>query len=123
MEITGKLHKIYPIETKEWENKTFKSQHFTLHEPHKDNPKFDRYPCFVVKNEKTIEILSKFKSGNIVSIKYDMTSKEYNNKPSYVENIAWSISGEQDSQSSQSSNQQNNTQSTFNQEDVSDLPF
>lgn len=120
MEITGVIHKIYPIETKEYQGKNYKSQQFTLIAPHKDNPAFDKFPCFVVKSDKTIEALSKCKVGSTVTLKFDMTSKEWNGKPSFIENIVWNISGEQ---SNQPSNQQNNAQSINNQTDNDDIPF
>lgn len=116
METQGTIHKIYKVE----ENNGFKSQIFTLHEPHKDNPKYDKFPCFVVKSEKTIEMLSNYKAGNKVTIKFDMNSREWNGK-AYGENVAWNLAGDPSNKPTNYS-QPSAPQSTSD-DDNGDLPF
>lgn len=114
METSGTIHKIYPIV----ENNGFKSQMFTLHEPHKDNSKYDRYPCFTVKSEKAIEALSNYRKGNKVTIKFDMNSREWNDKV-FGENVAWNLQGDA---SNKTSSQPSAPQVTSDEDD-NNLPF
>lgn len=116
METSGTIHKIYPVV----ENKGFKSQVFTLHEPHKDNPKYDRYPCFVVKSEKTIEMLSNYRKGNKVTIKFDMNSREWNDKV-FPENVAWNLAG--DASNKPNYSQPSAPQTTSDDGGIDSLPF
>lgn len=117
MEITGTIHKIYKVE----EKNGYKSQFFTLIEKHKDNPKYDKFPCFICKTEKTIEALSHYKSGDRVTIKYDMNSKEWNEKPSFLENNVWGLAGHPSNQKPTNYNQPSAPQATSDDSDL--LPF
>lgn len=116
MEITAKIHKIYPVESKPYQDKVFKSQVFTLVSPHKDNPKYDKYPAFVVKKDNPLEALSFYKEGDTVTVSFEMTSREWNGKV-YPENEAWKLAGNKGNQSRPS------TPQATNDSDQDNLPF
>lgn len=115
MELTAKIKKIYPLEEKQVGDKVYKSQTFTVVVPHKDNPKYDKHPSFIVKNDKALEALSYYREGNTVTVTFEMDSREWNGKV-YGENIAWKLAGDP-------LNQVNEPKPQVADNQTDDLPF
>ena len=88
MELTGRLVKLLPIQTGTGKNGEWKKLSFVI-ETDGQHPK---QICFDVFKDEKIEMVQNKAIGSVVTVKFDIESREYNGK--YFTNVnAWSVSG------------------------------
>lgn len=88
MEITGKLVKLLPVQSGEGKNGTWRKMEFVI----ETDGKYPKQIVFAAFKDEKIEQVERRRIGETITVKFDLESREFNDKY-YTNANAYSITG------------------------------